>query len=82
MTPEWLIAIISFLTLGGAIIGVLWRFSRSVDKNTFVTNQILENMKVQWKRIDTHGEAIDQHEGRIMKLETWKEFHERMGTPK
>jgi hypothetical protein len=82
VTPEWIIAIIAFLTLGSAIIGALWRFSKSVDKQTFVVNQILDNMKIQWKRIDEHGDSIDEHEGRIMKLETWKEFHERISDKK
>ena len=71
-----ILAGVALLTFIGGLIGVLWNFSQSVDKNTIVTQQILDQQQAQWKRIDKTGAVLDVHETRIVRLETWKEFHE------
>jgi Tfp pilus assembly protein PilN len=70
MTAEWLIAISSAITLLGVLTGVMWRFSKSVDKNTLLTEQILEAQKSQWNRIDEISCIQDDHRDRIVKIET------------
>ena len=70
ITADYIIAICSIVTILTVLIGVLWRFSRAVDRNTLLTQQILEQQKAQWNRIDEHGGSLDEHDKRIVKLET------------
>lgn len=75
--PNWILAIVTSIGLMGGLIGVLWRFSRSVDRLTTVTAAIGEAQKAQWKKLDQHTEQLDEHGEKIVRLETWKEFREK-----
>lgn len=70
MTAEWIIAIAAVLSLLGALTGVMLKFSRSVDKNTLVTEQIATAQGAQWKRIDELACTQEEHGTRLVKIET------------
>jgi len=72
----WALVILTAIGLLGSLVAVLWKFSRSVDKNTIITQQILDQQKAQWDRIDEAHGGLKSHETRIVKLESWKEFHQ------
>jgi len=70
MTPEWILAICAALTLVGALIAVMWKFSKSIDRNTQVTQQIVDVQKSQWNRIDEIACVQESHGTRLVKIET------------
>ena len=76
LDASWALVFLTALGLLGGLVGVLWKFSKSVDKNTIITQQILDQQKAQWGRIDENGADINGHETRIVKLETWKDYHQ------
>ena len=75
MTAEWLIALFAGLTFVGGLIATLWKFSKAVDRNTIITQQILDQQKAQWSKLDVHEDKVADHDQRIIKLETWQVFH-------
>ncbi len=76
MTAEWIIAAVGILGLLGTLVGVMIKFSKSVDKNTFITTQILEAQKSQWARLDDHGCKLEDHGDRLVKIETRLDYPE------
>ena len=50
--PAWALVIITSIGLLGSLVGVLWKFSKAVDKNTIITQQILDQQNSsQYPRI-------------------------------
>ena len=70
MTPEWILAIVGILTVLGALTGVMYRFSKAVDRNTLITEQIATTQTAQWKRIDELACTQEDHGTRLVKIET------------
>jgi len=70
MTAEWILAAVGIVGLLGTLTGVMVKFSRSVDKNTLLTSQILDAQKSQWNRIDEVACVQEKHGERLVKIET------------
>ena len=77
MTPEWVGAGIAVLGLLGTLVGVIWKFSQSVDKLGFMIGKIDETMKSHWVKIDEHAETLGDHGVRIATVETRINYHEK-----
>jgi len=71
--PNWIVAIVGVLGL----LGGLWKVASAVGQNTMLTKEILKNQNAQWKKIDGHGDILDDHGNRIRDLESWKKYHEK-----
>jgi hypothetical protein len=69
MTPEWVVAICAILTIVGALVGVMWKFAMAVDRLSQSSNRMLE-------QLGDHQEVVDDHGNRIIKLETWRGYHD------
>ena len=76
---DWIGVGLVFIGMIGAFAGVLWRFSKVVDKNTFVIFQLDQTIKAQWNRLDEHGDLLDIYGQRIVKVETRLDYHEKQG---
>lgn len=70
LNSEFVIALFTALTFLAVIVGAMWRFSKSVDRNTYVSEQTMNQLKAQWTKIDNIANAVDNHNERIIKLET------------
>jgi hypothetical protein len=66
MTPEWVIAGSAAITLIGAVLAALWKFSTSVDRLVVAVERIE-------KSLEKSDEMLDDHAIRITKLESWRE---------
>ena len=66
MTPEWVIAGSAAITLIGAVLAALWKFSTSVDRLVVAVERIE-------KSLEKSDEMLDDHSVRITKLESWRE---------
>ena len=66
MTAEWVIAVSGALTLIGAVLAALRKFSTSVDRLVVAVERIE-------KSLEKSDEMLDDHAIRITKLESWRE---------
>jgi predicted ATP-grasp superfamily ATP-dependent carboligase len=66
MTAEWVIAGSAAITLIGAVLAALWKFSTSVDRLVVAVERIE-------KSLEKSDEMLDDHSVRITKLESWRE---------
>jgi predicted ATP-grasp superfamily ATP-dependent carboligase len=66
MTAEWVIAGSAAITLIGAVLAALWKFSTSVDRLVVAVERIE-------KSLEKSDEMLDDHAIRITKLESWRE---------
>ena len=66
MTAEWVIAVSGAITLIGAVLAALWKFSTSVDRLVVAVERIE-------KSLEKSDEMLDDHAIRITKLESWRE---------
>ena len=66
MTPEWILAVCAVLTIAGAVLAALWKFSSSVDRLVVAVERIE-------KSLEKSDEMLDDHSVRITKLESWRE---------
>lgn len=66
MTAEWVIAGSAAITLIGAVLAALWKFSTSVDRLVVAVEKIE-------KSLEKSDEMLDDHSTRITKLEAWRE---------
>ena len=66
MTAEWVIAVSGAITLIGAVLAALWKFSTSVDRLVVAVERIE-------KSLEKSDEMLDDHSVRITKLESWRE---------
>jgi len=78
MSPEWIGAGAAILGLLGTLVGVVWKFSKSVDKLGFMIDKIDETIKSHWVKIDEHGETLTDHGVRIATIETRIDYHEKV----
>jgi hypothetical protein len=82
MTTEWIIAVCALLTVLSAVASVIWKFSKSVDRLSYISTQTLDQIKAQWSKIDSNKNFIEDvkldHGTRIVKLETWRDIHEKI----
>jgi hypothetical protein len=72
--PTWALVVLTGLGMLGGLIGVMWKFGKSVDKSLSMTEQILEAQKAQWKKLDSHTDDLKEHASRLYKVETKLEF--------
>ena len=70
----WAMFALTGLGFLGTIIAALWRFSKSVDRLSLATDQVTRVVEAQWKKIDAHGEALDDHQNRLVEVETTLKF--------
>lgn len=74
MAAEWVAVWVGIATLGGTLIGVIWRTAKTIlaleIRATALENSAKEENEVVWRRIDEHRKDIDNHADRIMKVET------------
>jgi hypothetical protein len=66
MTPEWILAVCAVLTIAGALVTVLWKFTVSIDRMSVSIEKIE-------KIIEKFDDNFDDHSIRITKLESWRE---------
>lgn len=78
MTPEWIGAGAAIIGLLGTLIGVVWKFSQSVDRITFVIAQIDQTIKTHWDKIDEHADTLGDHGVRLATVETRIDYHEKV----
>jgi hypothetical protein len=77
MLPEWITAvgtIILALGVVGTLIGVFIKFSVSVQANTQAIKTLTDYMTKQDARNDKQDEKLEDHETRIVKIETVHEL--------
>jgi hypothetical protein len=67
---EWIIVGLTALSMIGSIALVLIKVSTALTKNTMAIERLTEVMDKQDARIGELDEAIDDHEGRIVAIET------------
>jgi hypothetical protein len=76
MEPEWIIAGCAVLTIAGALVAVLYKFSVGIDRLTVAFVRIE-------KIVEKFDANFNDHGNRIIKLESWREshheFHESSG---
>ena len=70
MTAEWILALCGIVGLLGTLTGVMLKFSKSVDRNTIITEQIASAQASQWGRIDEIACEQVKHGDRLVKIET------------
>jgi Tfp pilus assembly protein PilN len=80
VTPEWILAIAAIVTVLGTLAGVMLKFSKSVDRNTMITEQIASAQSAQWKHIDELACTQEDHGTRLVKIETRLDY--AAGAPK
>ena len=76
--PAWALVDVTIFGILIGLVGTLWKFAKSVDRMNLTTASLEKTMAAQWKKIDEHGETIEEHSERLTKVETWKEIHDRM----
>ena len=67
---EWIIVALTALGTLGAIVTVLVKVSTALSRNTDAIDRLVVVMDKQDARIDAIDMAIDDHEGRIVAIET------------
>lgn len=67
---EWAAVIIAGVGLIGAVTAALIRVSVAVSGNTQAVNTLSEFLERQDARMSRHGEKLDDHEARIVEIET------------
>jgi len=67
---EWIIVGLTALGMIGSIVLVLVKVSTALTKNTDAIERLTEVMDKQDARIRDLDDAIDNHEGRIVAIET------------
>lgn len=70
----WAIFAVAALTFLATIVATIWKFSKSVDNVAQATSQMSKVVDAQWKKIDAHTNAIDDHQDRLTKVETTLQF--------
>ena len=68
-----IITVLAFL--GGIFVGIV-KILQVIDRNTMAIDGLHGTVKAQWGRIDEHGEMLDEHGRKIVKLETRLDYHE------
>jgi hypothetical protein len=67
---EWIIVALTSVGMLGSIIVALVKVSTALSRNTDAIDRLTEVMDKQDARIGELGEVIDNHEGRIVAIET------------
>jgi hypothetical protein len=67
---EWIIVGLTALGMIGSIVVVLIKVSTALSKNTDAIERLTDVMDKQDARIGELDDAIDDHEGRIVAIET------------
>lgn len=67
---EWIIVGLTALDMIGSIVVVLIKVSTALSKNTDAIERLTDVMDKQDARIGELDDAIDDHEGRIVAIET------------
>ena len=71
MAAEIVIGIVAIcVTIISALIGVMVKVAIALTKNTTAVDQLIKIMDGQGAKLSELDEAIDDHEGRIVAIET------------
>ncbi len=69
------IVITALAFIGGIFVAII-KILQVIDRNTVAIDGLHGTVKAQWGKIDEHGETLDEHGNRIVKLETRLDYHE------